>query len=122
MEEHTRLMPAPLREEPMRLCLTALASAVLAAPLVFSADWPQWRGPDRNEISKETGIRTDFSEPPKLLWTYEKAGNGYSSPAVVGKVLYSLGADEKDFAFALDTETGNELWRVNLGCPFTNAH
>src|ERR1051326_8826628 len=106
----------------MRLCLTVLASAVLAAS-ISAADWPQWRGPDRNEISKETGIRTSFDKDgPKLLWTYDKAGNGYSGPAVVGNVLYGLGADEKDFAFALDTNTGKEIWRVDVGERFKQPY
>jgi outer membrane protein assembly factor BamB len=108
----------------MRLCLTVLASAALAISTGFAADWPQWRGPDRNEISKETGIRTSFNakDSPKLLWTFDKAGSGYSGPAVVGNVLYCLGADEKEFAFAVDTETGKELWRAELGDRFKNPY
>ena len=105
---------------PRLLCLAA--SLVLTASAT-AADWPQWRGPDRNEVSLETGIRTDYSSgAPKLLWTYEKAGNAYSGPAVVGTSLYCLGgADGKDFAFALDTETGKEKWRKDLGGQFKNA-
>src|SRR5579871_888941 len=112
--------PAAFTRNNMRLCLTVLASTALAT-VAFSNDWPQWRGPDRNEISKESGIRTKFTENPKLLWSYEKAGSGYSGPAVVGNILYCLGAGDKEFAFALDTETGKEIWRSELDKRFTNG-
>ena len=99
----------------MRLRLLA-ASILLAPALTRAADWPQWRGPERTAISKETDIRTDFSDgPPKLLWTFKKAGGGFSSPAVVGDRLYGLGGSEEDFAFALNVENGEEVWRVTLG-------
>src|SRR5262249_14301833 len=59
----------------------------------------------------------------KLLWTYDKAGVGYSSPAIVGKVLYCLGAEGgKEFAYALDTSTGKQKWKVPLGGEFNNPY
>jgi outer membrane protein assembly factor BamB len=93
-----------------------LAVTLLLAPaLALAADWPQWRGPHRDEISTET-VQTSFgADGPKLLWTYDKAGNGYSSPAIVGNTLYSLGAGDEEFAFALDVDTGKERWRTDLG-------
>lgn len=97
------------------------AGLLLAPALVIAADWPQWRGPDRNEISRETDLRTSFDgDGPKLLWTYSNAGNAYSGPAIVGNVLYSQGADRQEFAFALNTDTGEEIWRVNLGRIYQN--
>src|SRR4051812_47198457 len=117
----TKTTHSPLRFA-MRFPL--LAAGLLLIPIVtFAADWPQWRGPNRDEVSAETGLRTDFSgSGPKLLWTYDKAGSAYSGPAIVGNALYSLGADKEDFAFALDTETGNEIWRVNVGSRFKQPY
>src|ERR1700687_25049 len=61
------------------LCLSSASRA---------ADWPQWRGPDRNDISRETGLLKKWpKDGPPLLWTYKNAGNGYSGPAVVGDRL-----------------------------------
>ncbi|MDR2038932.1 MAG: PQQ-like beta-propeller repeat protein [Bacteroidales bacterium] len=83
-------------------------------------DWPQWRGPDRDGISKETGLNLDWSESkPPLLWVFKQAGSGYSSPSIVGTTLYCQGAaDDNDFAFALDTKTGNLKWKQSLGKLF----
>ena len=75
------------------LLFAVWASAVAA---VRAADWPQWRGPDRDDVSKETGLLKTWPDGgPKLLWTFRDAGAGYSGPAVVGGVLYSMGVDAK---------------------------
>jgi outer membrane protein assembly factor BamB len=92
------------------------AGLVIAAGIVSAADWPQWRGPDRSGVSGETGLLKSIPEGgPKLLWTFEEAGIGYSGPAVVGTRLYSAGADadaDKEFVFCIDTSTGKEVWRT----------
>lgn len=83
-------------------------------------NWPQWRGPDRDGISKEAGLNLDWqAKKPALLWTFRQAGVGYSAPVIVGNTLYSQGASEgKDFAFALDTQTGKLIWKSVLGAEF----
>jgi outer membrane protein assembly factor BamB len=101
--------------------LPAVALAALLAAAATAADWPQWQGPDRNNISKEM-MAPWPKEGPKLLWTYREAGVGYSSPSIVGGMLYSLGAEEQggkdtEFVFALDTATGKEKWRKTFGKP-----
>lgn len=80
-------------------------------------DWPQWRGVNRSGVSDETGLNLDWSNnKPSLLWVFRQAGAGYSSPTIVGTTLYCQGAvDEKGFAFALDTKTGNLKWKQELG-------
>ncbi len=96
--------------------------ALIGPNLCLAADWPQWRGPDRTAVASKESIRTEFAEPPKLLWTFKEAGAGYSSPAVVGDVVYCLGSDEEhDFAFALNRNTGERLWRTNLGPAFRES-
>ena len=74
------------------LWLTAFVPALLL-PLVSAAppprdsggfDWPQWRGPDRTDISRETGLLKKWpADGPKRIWNYEEAGAGYSGPAIV---------------------------------------
>ena len=64
---------------------------------------------------------------PKLLWKTDKAGVGFSGPAVVGNVLYTMGgreekgaAKEREYAFALDVnQGGKELWATKIGPLFT---
>src|SRR5262245_51105719 len=97
-----------------------LLAVCLAVPLsVAAADWPQFRGPDRNDVSRETGLLKDWPQQgPKLLWTCEQAGVGFSGPAVVGDRLYSMGAEgDKELVFALDVKNGKKLWSAEVG-PF----
>ena len=80
-------------------------------------DWLQWRGENREGIVKQAGLNLDWTQKkPSLLWTFRQAGAGYSAPVIAGTTLYCQGAtDEKDFAFALDTKTGNLKWEQILG-------
>ena len=65
------------------LAVVALTSS--AHLTVSAADWPQWRGPDRNGTSKESGLLKQWpAGGPKLLWQVNDIGDGYSTPAVVG--------------------------------------
>jgi outer membrane protein assembly factor BamB len=88
------------------------------APSVVANDWPQWRGPQRNGLSQETGLLKEWSKDgPKLLWKISDAGSGYSTPAVVGDRLYVLGNDglENEFVAALSVKDGKQIWRTRLG-------
>ena len=52
--------------------------------LAVADDWPQWRGPRRDGISKESGLLAQWpAEGPKLVWQAHEIGEGYSTPAVV---------------------------------------
>jgi outer membrane protein assembly factor BamB len=88
-----------------------------------AADWPQWRGPDRSNVSKETGLlKTWPKDGPPLEWIYSNCGVGYSGPAIVGERLYLMGGrDDADHVFALDISTKKvkELWAVKIGPLFT---
>ena len=89
--------------------LLPFAVGLLGFPALFGADdWPQFRGPDRNGVSKETGLlKTWPANGPPLLWTFRDAGAGYSPPAIVGNRLYTMGAKDKtDYLYALDTTSG----------------
>src|SRR5438445_10148244 len=108
---------------------TLLLSAGLLCALTlpaFPADWPQWRGPDRNDVSRETGLLKAWPKAgPPLLWTYEEAGIGYSGPAVIGDRLYSMGADdEKEHVYALDirSKPPKKLWSAEVGPLFKEGH
>lgn len=80
-------------------------------------DWPQWRGPERTDVSAETGLLKEWPEDgPEKLWTSNEAGLGYSGIAVVDGVLYTMGADDDaEFAIALSAETGDRLWSTPIG-------
>jgi outer membrane protein assembly factor BamB len=103
----------------MRIPSKLAAAAALATLVLSGADWPQWRGPDRTAVSKETGLlRTWPKGGPKLLWKFENAGNGYACEAVVGGVLYTMGGrGATEYLFALDND-GKELWATKIGPVF----
>ena len=94
-----------------------------ACVLAVAADWPQWRGPDRSGVSKETGLLRKWPKGgPELDWTFENTGTGFGSCAVVGDRVYVLGARPADSdgdkrveqIIALD-ETGRERWKADIG-------
>jgi outer membrane protein assembly factor BamB len=105
--------------------LIALGAGLLfAAGATPAADWPQFRGPHRDDICAEKGLMKSFPEGgPKLVWTFEQAGIGYSGFSVVGNRLYSMGDEGKEeFVFALDTTTGKEVWRQAIGKSYSNGY
>jgi outer membrane protein assembly factor BamB len=108
-------------------CLPALAlPTVTAAPTpseVPRFDWPQWRGPDRSDISKEKDLLKDWpASGPRLLWTYQDAGAGFSGPSIVGDRLFSMGADaQSEYVFCLDVKKGTKLWAVEVGRRLDNG-
>lgn len=81
-------------------------------------------GPDRTNISKETGLlKTWPAKGPPLLWTFEKAGVGFSGPAIVGDHLYTMGArDGKEMIIAIDVKTGQELWATEFTAQWKNGY
>jgi len=97
---------------------------LLLAGVAAANDWPQWRGPDRTDVSKETGLlKTWPKDGPKLLWTYRDAGIGYAGMAVVGDHLYTMGAwDGKEYVFAIDLKTQKRAWATEIGPMLTNGY
>jgi outer membrane protein assembly factor BamB len=92
------------------LGVAALGVILAAAP---AAEWPQWRGPHRDGISKETGLLQEWpKDGPRLLWQVQDIGFGYSTPAVVGGRLYLLSNKGKDdeFVRALSVKDGKQVW------------
>jgi outer membrane protein assembly factor BamB len=101
----------------MRRLVLAAALALASAVTLLANDWPQWRGPDRTGVSKETGLLQEWpKDGPRLRWKATDIGTGYSSPAVAGGRVYvqtTKGGDE--FALALTETDGNEAWSAKIG-------
>src|ERR1044072_1246239 len=101
------------------ILLFALAQQALAQ----SADnGPQWRGPNRDGISKETGLLKQWpAEGPPLVWKASGAGGGYSTVSVADGRLYTMGLrGEREFIVAFDVATGKEVWATPHGRAFHN--
>jgi outer membrane protein assembly factor BamB len=101
------------------LVTLSLTSGVVG---IAADDWPQWRGPRRDGVSRETGLLKNWpANGPRLAWRIDGAGEGYSSFAVAGGRLYTLGARQKtEYVFAFDAATGKKVWEVANGQRFNN--
>jgi outer membrane protein assembly factor BamB len=99
-----------------------LATAVLTATPLLSADWPQWRGAGRVGHSPDTSILAPWPKSgPKQTWVFKDAGVGYSSFSIVGTRLFTMGArQESEQVICLDATTGKELWATSLGPVYEN--
>lgn len=98
-----------------KLSPLVLTSILGLLPLVASAgDWPHFRGPDYNGISKETGWSTQWpASGPKKLWS-AKVGIGFATLSVSGGRAYTLGnADKKDTIYCFDATTGADVWKYS---------
>ena len=99
---------------------------VVSLPAVVSNraanDWPQWRGPNRDGRSAETGLVKDWpAGGPPLAWSATGAGEGYSSFSVAEGRLYTLGArGDTEYVIAFDAASGKRLWEAENGRRFEN--
>ena len=105
------------------LGLTALVSLSTPVLLANAFDWPQWRGPDRSDVSKETGLLKTWPDGgPKRIWLYENAGNGYSGPAIAKGKLFTLGTrSDNEILLVLDANTGKEISVAKVGAILDNG-
>jgi outer membrane protein assembly factor BamB len=106
------------------LCCVALITLTLFTAPLPAEDWPQWRGPNRDDVSGETGLldRWPAGGPPRV-WLSREAGLGYSGVAVVGDTLYTMGARGNDeHIMALNVADGNLKWSTPVGRLMTEGH
>src|SRR5262245_60506134 len=98
------------------LC-SSFCSALLAA------DWPQWRGSNRDGHSADKDLLQEWpKDGPKLLWSVKDSdaiGTGYGTPAVVNGRMYILGATgakqgATEFVTCLSTKDGKQIWQTKL--------
>jgi outer membrane protein assembly factor BamB len=91
---------------------------MVALTSLLAANWPQWRGPQRDGISDESGLLQEWPEEgPPLVWKVDGLGDGYSTPAVIGDRIYLVSSEglENEFVQALDTKGGGRLWSKRIG-------
>lgn len=103
-QSHPALRPTPV------LCLFAFTFSLAQAD-----QWPQWRGPTSDGISKETGVPIEWSESKNVLWKAPMPGMGGSTPIVWGERIFLTSADAKDLVLLCLSTEGKELWRRKLG-------
>jgi outer membrane protein assembly factor BamB len=102
------------------ICMASLAHCGKAV----AADWPNWRGPNRNGVSHETGWSATWpADGPRLLWK-ASIGTGFASMAVSNGRVYAMGnINDNDILYCFDAGTGNEIWKKSYPCPlFKKQH
>jgi len=96
-----------------------LTSLILASSLlsISAADWTQWRGPNRDGHSTETGLLKSWpKDGPPLKWKITGMGGGYASPAVAAGRIFGAGyRGDQEVVWALNESEGKELWSTTLG-------
>jgi outer membrane protein assembly factor BamB len=100
-----------------RLFLLSIALGCLATANVRAEDWPQWRGPNRDGKSADTGLLKQWpSEGPKLAWKTTGLGKGYANMSVAAGRLFTMGdKDGAGYVLALSPADGKVLWSAKVG-------
>jgi outer membrane protein assembly factor BamB len=100
----------------MSFLALVIAALFLQDPNAAPGHWPQWRGPNRDNCSTETGLLKDWPESgPPLLWSTPILGDGISPVSIAGGRIYGLGfRGAEEFVTSLDGN-GNPVWSVSIG-------
>ena len=110
-----------------RIVLGLVAGCVACAVVAVAAqapstDWPQWRGPERNGVSRETGLLPEWPRSgPAVVWSASQLGTGYGSVAVAGSRVFVQGMkNRQSVVTSLDRAAGKAAWSIALGSAQEN--
>ena len=95
----------------------ALTSPAAPAGKTRAPDWPQFRGPKRDDVSAEKGLLKSWPKGgPRLLWKGTGVGQGFSSVSVAGDKVFTMGDEGgSSHVFALNRSTGKKAWEARVG-------
>lgn len=90
---------------------------------VEAADWPNYRGPNYDGISSETGWSATWpADGPKKLWE-RSIGTGFATMSVSDGRVYAMGnINDHDILYCLDADTGKEIWKTSYACPLLSKN
>jgi outer membrane protein assembly factor BamB len=95
--------------------LSAAFSLLLTAPCCLAENWPQWRGPRYDAVSRESGLPTEWSDTQNVLWKAPLPGIGSATPAVWGGRIFLTSEAGNDLLLLCLGTDGKEQWRHKLG-------
>jgi len=91
---------------------------------VIAEEWPQWRGPNRDGVWKESGIVQDFVKPLPVIWRIQISG-GYCGPTVAGGRVYLMDRikkpDSQERVLCFNAHTGKTIWSYPYPCEYRNV-
>jgi outer membrane protein assembly factor BamB len=84
-----------------------------------AGDWPQWRGPNRDDVSTEKGLLNQWATGgPPLKWKATGLGAGHAGISVAAGRLFTMGEKgDSSFAVALEEASGKLIWTTKVGKP-----
>jgi len=102
--------------------ILSVALMTVALP-VCAAEWPQFRGPNRDGKSAETGLLGQWpAEGPRLLWAATGLGAGFSHVSVANGLIYVTGLVGKEGILQALSPDGGVTWRGGYGPAYSSAH
>jgi outer membrane protein assembly factor BamB len=93
----------------------SLFAVCLLVPSARADNWPSWRGPAQDGVSKETNIPTEWGEAKNVAWKLPLPGMGGSTPVVWGSRIFLTSVDGRDIVLLCASTAGKEIWKRNLG-------
>src|SRR5262245_5563833 len=87
----------------------------LTVSISHAENWPSWRGPERNGISKEMGLPTTWDEKRNVRWSLKLPGIGGATPIVWGDRLFVLSGDGPTVVLICLNTDGKEIWTKKIG-------
>jgi outer membrane protein assembly factor BamB len=86
-------------------------------------DWPQWLGPQRDGVSKETGLLTTWPDKgPPLLWE-AKIGEGFSGPVIAGQRLIVFHrVSDSEVVECFDATSGKPQWKFDYATRYVDQY
>ena len=103
-------------------CAVAAAAGLSLAASPASIGWPQWRGPNRDGVSTETGLLQSWKVGgPTVAWRATGLGTGYSSVAIAGGRIFTMGdVGGSQQLIAINAADGKRLWMARVGAPWVD--
>jgi outer membrane protein assembly factor BamB len=98
---------------------TGTGGTIKAAP----GEWPQFRGPNRDGLSAETGMLRQWpKDGPPLLWKMDKLGRGLAGIAIAGGRMYTMGDRGRNTSVQCYTVADQkEVWATEVGEGMTDG-
>jgi outer membrane protein assembly factor BamB len=99
-----------------------LSTVILCVNTVFAADWPQWRGPNRDGVWSETQVVSTFTSPQLPIRWRAPIANGYSGPTIANGLVYVTDRltepNELERVLCFNAATGKAVWSFQYPCKY----